>query len=410
MIGTLFGLLTALLLLVYPGFTASLPDENLFAVVLVGVSTLLLFIKHFLNAQSFGPLQKAELKVTPRIVALFKLDKSLQFISCYLSAFAIISYLIAFNISVIHLVDRNLSIAAWVILLGFSLDALHYYTKRILSYISPYTAIKLIAEEGARSIQNEREIDLCDWLDSLGETAVKAIITNTPSLAMEAIDRSQDLIKTFLESAKSIAHHEKDKQTEKLGIQDKISYTLFYSLERLAMINGKALESHSEIVVNHLITAVGKIIIYAAKYDFSLTTEPLHSFSQFTKRAQETGHLETTIRASLTLMQLCKVLLSEIDVTYLEIKETFLDIIGKMETLAKETFKADKSTRIAILMQPFMELKELFSSEKLSAHQDTPAIQQDINRILTELQTLELVMRTLPPMPKITEEAEAPKE
>jgi len=405
MIGTLFGILIALLLVVYPGSTTELPNPNLLASVLMAVSSLLLLIKHFLSAHSFTPLQKIEFKTTPRIILLFKQDKYIQFLSGYLIGFAVVSYFAALDVSFLHLFNKTVLIAAWTVLLGVSLDALHLYTKRILSYINPYSASKLIAEEGLRCIQTKRESDFNNCLDSLSETGVKAVIAHTPSLALDAIDRLQELLKKFLEAPTNLISLKENKPIQEIGVDDKVSYTLFYALQRLEMINETAIEHRAEVVLNHLVTTLGKSIIYAAKYDFSMTTEPLHTFNRLTKRAQEAGYSDTIIRASLTLLQLSKMLIAEIDVTYLEIKETFLDIIGKMEALAKDTFKADKSTKIAILMQPFLELKELFSSEKLTSHQDTAAIQQDINRILAEFQTLELVMKTIPPMPKISEDS-----
>lgn len=404
MIGTLLGFVIALLVVIYPGFIADLPNQNLLALALAAISTLTLFIRYFLTGLSFAPLNRMELKATPRIILLFKQDRRMQLLSGYLTGFTIISCFMALNVSFIHLFDKTLLIAAWAILFGVSLDTLQLYSKRILSYLNPYSTSRLIAEEGVRCIQSGREIDLDKWLDSLSETGIKAIINAAPSLSLDAIDHFQELLKTFLSTATTITSLKESKQASEVELGDKISYTLFYALKRLEMINEKALEHRSEIVLNHLITTIGKIIIYAAKYDFSITTEPLHTFTRLTDRARESGYSDITIRASLTLLQLSKMLVSEIDVTYLEIKETFLDIIGKMETLAKDSFKADKSIKIAILMQPFLELKELFSSEKLSAHQDTAVIQQDINRILAEFQTLELVMKTIPPMPKISEE------
>ena len=96
--------------------------------------------------------------------------------------------------------------------------------------------------------------------------------------------------------------------------------------------------------------------------------------------------------------------MNDIDIKYLEIRDPYLSIINGLEVLAKGTFKRDKTTNIAILMQPFKDLKVLFQSEKAKEHQDTPVIMQNIDRVLGEFEALQMVMNTIPPIPDMKDE------
>lgn len=103
--------------------------------------------------------------------------------------------------------------------------------------------------------------------------------------------------------------------------------------------------------------------------------------------------------ASCVLSEVANQLLTEIDVTYLELQDPFLSIINGLEIIAKGEFQRNKSINIAILEQPFKELKTLFEQGKVKDHPDTPVIMQNINRVLGEFDALRLVMATRPPIP-----------
>lgn len=58
------------------------------------------------------------------------------------------------------------------------------------------------------------------------------------------------------------------------------------------------------------------------------------------------------------------------------------------------------------MLRPFQELKELFNNKVMEAHQDTPVIVQNIDRVISEFETLQAVLMTMPPMPNILPEEE----
>jgi hypothetical protein len=140
-----------------------------------------------------------------------------------------------------------------------------------------------------------------------------------------------------------------------------------------------------------------------------MASHPLRFLGLFAVKAQEKDMKETALKASCTLLGVAHAILDDIDITYLEIKDPFFSITNAMEELAKGSFKKDKSMNIGLLMQPFLELKTMFSADKVKDHQDTPAIIQNIDRVLGEFDALQVVMNTLPTIPEMpTEENSLP--
>lgn len=405
MTGTLASLIIALGLIFYPGIETK-QNIEFFGIIAFLVGTLFLLFQNLSLALAFGPLQKAEQNITPRIIQRFNQDGLIKFTHFWLALFPLLSYLAAVDSFFLNLVKKNILLAIWAVLLGISIDCLHLYYKRILNYLNPFAAIKMFSQTAMKDIQNDREIELCDCLDALSEIAIKAIDRTNISLCTLSINESQNLIRHFLESSKSIGHASQDKDTKTLGITDKVSYTLFYLFQRLDMINDKALEKKFETICTNLITILGKIAVDAAKYDLSMASYPLFYLNKFAKKAIEHKLPEVGTKATLVLIEVSKVIVKDVDIKYSDLKDPFLAIINHLEEIAKETFRQNKSISIGLLSQPFKELKEIFNDPKVSNHQDQPVIIQDIDRVINEFAALEAVMSAMPPIPKISEEEE----
>jgi hypothetical protein len=243
----------------------------------------------------------------------------------------------------------------------------------------------------------------------MSEMAVRAVDNNHIALSIQALDETQHIMRNFLEASRSIGHREQDPQTKKLGISDKVSYTLFYLFQRLEWINNSAVEKRLEAVCSKVVTTFGKLAVDAAKYDISLAAYPIAFLGKCAKAAQEKHIPEVGVKATITLLEVAKSLLSDLDVTYLELKDTFITLVTNMHELANEAFREDKNINIAFLKQPFQELKEMFSSEKLANHLDTPAILAAIQGVLAEFEALEMVMKTIPPFPEPSQEGSIPE-
>lgn len=404
MFATLLSLaLAAFILFFHPALSADV-HWNVIAITFLAVSVVILLIQALFQSFSWSPLQKAEKDLTPRVVDMFRKDISLKISNTLIYLFPIFTLACAYFLTASEMFNKTHVVIVWGVYLGLAIDLLHHIYNKTISYFSPFSVVKLFTHAAKTNIQNEREIDLCDCIDALSEVSVKAIESSSTSLGNEAVNEIQQIARHFLEASKSISHHAQDKQTQEYGIADKVSFTLFYLFQRLEMINEKAVEKHLEPISSTVITSLGKIALYSAKYDISLASYPLLFLGKCAKRAQEKGLPEVGVKASLTLQEVGKSIPQEIDIKYLELQDTYLMLITQLHEITKEAFKQDKSLNISMLTQPFRDMKAFFASEKLAQHQDTPVIVDRINQVIGEFDALEVILKTLPPIPQIAEE------
>jgi hypothetical protein len=404
MLGTLLSIAIAFFLIVNPAAQQIRLNFNVISIVMSIIASLYLFVFPLGLALAWSPLQKAEQNLTPRVLEMFRKDSHVRFVGLWLILFPLITYLMTLDLIYMNIISKMLLFAVWIVMLGVAIDLTVYLTRRILNYLNPFGVVKMFTKQAKESVQNEREADLCQWIDALSEISIKAIHRNSTSLSNESLDEIQSIASLFLESSKSISHHKEDAQSKALGIVDKVSYTMFYLYQRLEVIFDKALKAGLEPVCNHVVTILGKITIAAAKYDVSITSTPLNVLGKIAKRAQEEKLHETVLTASCTFLEVSKVIINDVDVKYYEIKDPFLSIINSLEFLAKDTFRQDKTTNIQLLEQPFKDLKELFHNEKVASHQDMPVLLQNIDRVIGEFDALDIILHTIPPIPEIPED------
>lgn len=400
MIGTLLSIVIALFLYFSHIGTFVVPNIEIMGVILIAVATLFLFLPTLALALSWAPLQHAEQHLTPRISEFFRKDRHIKIAHTILLLFPLLSYVLAIDVLFLQVFSRNVVLSLWIVLLGIALDALYFLIKRISSYLDPFYLVDILVHESNVSIQQDRELDLCYYIDALAEIGIRAIQRTSMSLCSHVVDAMQKVIKVFFESSKSIGHVSTSDGVKALGISDKISYTLFFLLQRLELINDKAAEQKLEPVCSNIVIALGKIVISSAKFDITVTNYPLHFLGRITLKSQDHGLTEVGHKAILTLLEVAKGILTEIDVTYLELKDPFFTLISQMHEIEKKMFKQDKTIKVQFLIQPFLELKELFQNEKMASHQDTAVIIQDINRVLAEFAALEEVLRSMPLIPQ----------
>jgi hypothetical protein len=403
MVGTLFSIILAVLLWEDP-HTQGMPIGMMTRVVMLTVSFSLLLLLCLAYLFSLRPLQKAEQNATPRILEMFHKDKYVHVAAGWLIIFALATLILTSEVIYPSISQKQWFFPAWIVLLGITIDLVFIFIRRILIYINPFGVIHMFTKQAGKSIDNNRELDLCDDIDALSEVAIKGIQKNGTSICHEALNQKQQIIRKFLLASKSIAHRSQDSDSRFLGITDKVSYTLFYLYQRLDIIFDKALKNNLEPTCSLIITLLGKIAVDTAKYDLSLTSAPLRFIGKCAKRAQDHGFEETVMTASCLFLEVAKEITSSVDLTYYEIKDPFLSIINGMEVLTKESFKKDKTININLLMEPFKELRALFENDAIKNHQDKSVIVQNIDRVLGEYEALLIVMNTMPAIPKVEDE------
>lgn len=400
--GTLFSLFLALYLFFNP---LAESETTPYLQLIIGTFAILsLLTLQLLLIFGWAPLGKAEENFTWRVLEMQQKDLGNRSATIWILFFVFSSLGIIFDLFWTHQFQLKWLLPIWIVLLGITVDAFLYKIKKIYTYLSPFGVIQMFVHQARKSVQNEKELDLCHWIEALSEISYKALDKQSTSVCHDAISEIQKITRFFLESTRTLAYRPQDQQSIEMGIGDKVSYTLFYVFQRLETINEKAVQSRSEMTCEQILSALGKITVDAAKYDLSIASYPLHYFGKFSLRAQNSGMQEIGNKATCILIEVAKAIISQVDLNYQELKAPFLSLINDLEKIAKETFKQDKTVSIQFLIQPFKDLKKVFeTNEKIKNHQDTPVLIQALDRIIEEFNTLEVVMKTMPPLSTFTQ-------
>ena len=305
------------------------PSENA-AVIMTALGGLLLILSGLAVMLSYIPLQAAQQTISSRLLSIYRKDNFLFYSFLGVLAFAFASIILA-------IVRPTYTLSLWLIAMGVAFDLFTMIIRRTLYFLDAFQVVKIFTNDARKSIENNKELELCDNVDALSEMAIGSIKRNNTSLGNEAISEMRHIARIFLESYKSIGHVEGTEELKKLGIKDTVEYILFYILQRFEMIFNHALETRLETVCSAIITALGQTTISAAKYDISMTTYPLHFLSRLALKAQELGFQELAVKASLTIVEIAKTIISEKNVAYMELQPSFLSMINTLDAIAKET-------------------------------------------------------------------------
>lgn len=380
-------------------FTSFPIAESAFVMIIGG--TVILLAAAISTTLTLLPLERLEQNLVPNLMELFRKDRWLQAGRIWLFLFPLLSYVAAALLYADQFTFKHWIVPAWIFAFGISLDALKEVWKSMLRFLNPLYLVNLFSHAAKKAVQNEKDEALWNSIDNLSEMTLRAIDKSKIALSTQTLQAFPPIIRTFFASSKSISRINIDKETEKATGRDEASYTVFYLIQRLELINDRALQSRLETVCRQMIMVLGKIIIASAKYDLSMVPFPTHFLTKFGLKALQHHFSEVTVLTTSTLQEIARTILTEIDTTYSELQEPFQAIINGLDAIAKATFKKDKSTSIKILVQPFVDLKTLFQTEKMAKHPDAPVILKEIERVIEEFTVLEQVMRSIPPIPEL---------
>jgi MFS family permease len=395
---TVFAALIALLATFYsPQFS----NPNFVALIMVTAGTAVLITFSVISGLIFAPLQTLEQNVVPRLMHQFRKDKLWHLLSLAIFLFPFLSYLLAIAFFSFDFPYKHLLFAGWILALGAVLDLIRDSLNRTASLLNPFHGIEVLRHNAIRAIQDEQDAELWGSVDALAEVAVRAVENSQIALATQTLNMFPPILKTFFDSSKSISRVNQDSAVEKKTGSDEVSYTVFYILQRLELINSRALEVHLSFICSHIITVLGKIIVYCAQLDLSLVTFPAHILGKLALKALQYHYDEVAALGTSTLLEVSKTIINEVDLTYAELVEPFNTIIDSVDAIAQTTFKKDKTVDIKMVAQPLKELKTIFENEKIATHRDTPEILRHIDSKIAEFEALEQVMRSIPPIPTL---------
>ena len=393
---TLFSLIIAALLWYVGG--VELPLNWMLPIAAVFVLTLPL-----LFAFSWGPLQKGEQNITPRLLGMFARDVKIHVSSALLLLFPLVTFAIwVFGQEASSEVKLYLSLG-WIVLFGIALDLLWGLIIRITGYLDPFQASELIAKKASADVRKNNVENLIDGIDALAEVSSRSISRGNASLAQESIQELRNIGVEFLKASKSFANLTEDLDENTGGQVDKVAFTFFSLVSRLQSLGYQAAQKKMETVLSQTMTSLGRLAIASANYDLTLTAHPIVALGKIATHALKHHENETAIKGEIVLFEVAKSIINENDLSYGDLKSPFIALIHQLEALEESRFQADKDIQIQLLTQPFLDLKELFKQEKLVGHLDTPALLSETDRVLAEFAALENVLRAMPKIPDLEE-------
>lgn len=407
MLVTLVSLILAIILFFY---TENYPielHEGLLAAIITMGGVFILFLTAFFNIMILSPLERLEQKLVPNLMEIFKKNIGLRLSRLLLFIFPVASIFIAILIPS-SLPHKFWLFLLWIILFGFAIDLFRLSWIGVANFLNPYYLVKKLEKEAQAAIRNGQDELLWDSIDGISEICLRSIEKSRIALSSQALQTFPSIYKLFFISSKSISRINLDTKVEKETGRDEASFTVYFLLQRLELITDRALNHRLETVIREVVTILSKIIIYASNFDLSMVAFPTHFLTKFGLKAQQHHFEEVAVLTTSTLIEIAKTILTEIDVTYAELQEPFKAIITGLDALAKGTFKKHKDTSISVLIEPFLQIKALLQSEKMAGHPDTPVILQELNRVLDEWETLDKVMRGIPPIPNLSDEMPTP--
>lgn len=370
---------------------------ELMIIMLVGGTSVLLGTI-FLFTFILMPLEYLEQKLIPNLLNLVRYDVPLRVARIILYLFSLISFFCVAIVSRIQNVHyQDWFFLAWLVFFGIALDVFRDSWRRLTNLLNPPFLVSDFSKQAIKAIQNDDQSALLNYLDTLSEIALRSVERSKIALSAQTLQALPPIVKVFFDTSKSIGHTNRDLHRPKnMAGGDESSFIMFYLLQRLELINDKALRERQETVCRQMIMSMGKMIVHCAQFDLSMVSFPTHFLTKFGLKAQQHQFDEVTVLTTSTLLEVAKAILSEVNVAYAELEDPFKSIINGLGAIARATFKKNKDTNIKVLVQPLVDLKALFKSEKLMNYKDTPAILQQIDNVVDEFSILEQVMQTMP--------------
>ena len=399
MIITLAVLIITVLIEVFTPFLAVANNLHLGALTALGGTVILLTGVYF-QTSILIPLENLERKLVPNLLEVARKDTFFYWGRFLMFLFPILSYIFTLIIIELPLYQKWL-FSGWLILFAIVLDFFRDGWERVANFLTPSYLVKHISQGAIKSIQIDEDDVLWNRLDDLSEIGLNAAEKGKLALSNQVLQTFPGIVQTFFDSSKSISRMNRDQEVKKMTGRDEANYTTYYLLQRLELINDKALQNRLETVCRQMIVTMGKIVISSARYDLTMVSFPTHFLTKFGLKAQQHHYDEVSVLAVSTLIEIAKTITTDINLEYTELKEPFKSILNGLDALAKGAFKKNKQINIKTLIQPFLDIREFFKTEKMARHPDTPVIEHEIDQLLAEYKTLEDMLQGIPSMPNI---------
>ena len=397
MLATLIALTLSLLFYFWP---VAISQETV-SIVLACTGGAFLLMFTFLVALLLGPLQRATSEISPRVGQLLQKNRRLWWMLVWMAVLPLASLAAALFVQT-EPVWGHLLLGVWLFFTGVSIDFVRAFFRQVLVYFSPMEFVDLVLERAKQAIWSGDDKDLVRGIDSLGEMSLRAVERKSPSFSSYCLEGMSLGIQRFFE----VHRRALQAAAPEAEIHQRANYVFYYSVERFEMIFSAALAARLDTVCNYVEHVLGKIAAMAAQGDVAKAAPSVRYIGTFALQAMHKDVPEIAVKANLLLVELSKLMLREVDLAKVSLEEALIPLVDQLEAIAKAMFKKDKESDLKVLTRSLRELKEVLAAEALQGRSDVAVVTKSIDRVLGDFQNLELILHTIPPIPKAYVEAE----
>ncbi len=398
MLATLIALALSLLFYFWP---VTISQETV-AIVLACTGGAFLLMFTFLVALLLGPLQRATAEISPRVGQLLQKNRRLWWMLVWMAVLPLASLAAALFVQT-EPVWGHLLLGVWLFFTGVSIDFVRAFFRQVLVYFSPMEFVDLVVERAKQAVWAGDDKDLTQWLDALGDMALRAVDRRSPSFASYCVDGMSLSVQRFFE----VHRRALQAATSEGEIHHRSNYLLYYAIERLEMVFGVALRGRLDTVCNHVEQALGKIAAMAAQGDASKAAPAIRSIGTFALQALQENVNEVAVKANVLLVEVSKLILRDVDASKYSVQDALIPVVNQFEDIAKASFKKDKESDLKVLTHPLRELKSVLTGDTYAGRTDVVVVTKAIDSVLGDFQNLELILHTIPAIPKMAAEGES---
>lgn len=249
----------------------------------------------------------------------------------------------------------------------------------------PFHIVTGYQNEASRCISQNREADLCDWIDAVHEVSYKSLRNSSFPLASAALDTQLHIGKQFLS------------QSDSLDLP-KIGYVLYFLFDRLKSLFDLALREKQEPICVQINTTFGKLALHAMGTHPHFAGAALTIAGNLAEKAVHEGFRDVAVKTGLMLIELSHTAANEAPLDDKDLGDAMLEVVKTLENISKEIYRQDKTIPLEVLRAPFLQLKTALAGSPNVNHPTVTMTIHDIDRVLAEFQELELILKTIPPI------------
>ncbi len=390
MLATLIALTLSLLFYFWP--VAISQDTVAIVLACTGGAFLLMFT--FLVALLLGPLQRATSEISPRVGQLLQKNRRLWWMLVWMAILPLASLAAALFVQTEPLWGQLL-LGVWVFFTGVSIDFVRAFFRQVLVYFSPMEFVDLMVERAKQAVWSGDDKAFAQWVDALGEMALRAVDRRSPSFATYCLEGISLGVQRFFE----VHRRALQAAAPDAEIHQRSNYVLYYSIERFGMVFDLSLRTRLDTVCNYVEHSLGKIALMAAQGDAPKALPLVRFIGAFAQQALQQNVPDVVVKANLLLVELSKTILREVDMSKFNVAEALVPVVGQLEEIAKASFKKDKESDLKVLTHSLRELKQVLNADPLAGRNDVAVVISAIDSVLGDFQNLELILHTIPPRP-----------